>query len=82
MARGRRRLLAFALGSRSASIRGMSLMMSSAPPSHPILSKDVILAPLVTIWYHWLLEKEKKVTWERMLGKVTQEKRGRHKHKL
>lgn len=35
-------------------------------------SKDVILAPLVTIWHHWLLEKEKeKAKWERMTGKLT-----------
>lgn len=37
-------------------------------------SKDPILVPLVTIGHHQLLEKEK---WERMIGKVTQETRGR-----
>ena len=41
-----------------------------APPSHPIPSKDTVLAPLVTIQQHWLLEKEKGM-WESMMGKVT-----------
>lgn len=52
-----------------------------SPATHSIQSKDGILTPLVTIQHHWVLEKEKeKAKWDRVMGRVTQENRGRHEH--
>lgn len=54
--------------------------MSLLTPPHAIQSKDGILAPLVTIWSRWLLEKEKREEWARMTRKVAWENCGRCKH--
>lgn len=69
--------LAFALGSRSALSwkETDGVICSLPPPSPPIQSKDTILAPLVTIQHHALLEKE-KAKWESRMGKVTLERTG------
>lgn len=56
---GRRASLAFALGSRSAPSQKEIDGVICFPLPPLIQSKDTILAPLVTIQHHWLLEKEK-----------------------
>lgn len=66
--------LTFALGSRSAPSQKETDGVICSPLS-PIQSKDTILAPLVTIQYHWLLGKE-KAKWENRMGKVTLRRTG------